>query len=98
MLARTAANTHSPDLDQYPTFNGITPPAHAIPRPPRIGPSEVIQTTWSTDLTGIDPVQRGWIDIDDAKSLFEKYILLLSSFKLTSDSGNTWFHVCPSSH
>lgn len=83
MLARTAANTHSPDLDRYPggnAFNGISPPVHTITGqlPSRIGPSDTIQTTWSTDLTGIDPVKRGWIDIDDAKSLFERCSLLAS--------------------
>jgi hypothetical protein len=76
MLARTAANTHSPDVDRFSagnTFNGITPPAQNVQRQSlRIGPSETINTTWSTELTGIDPVERGWLDIDDAKALFEK--------------------------
>ncbi len=62
ILARTAADTNSPDLDRLNTsFNGITPcAAQHIPRqqPSRIGPSEAIPTTWSTELTGIDPVER----------------------------------------
>jgi hypothetical protein len=95
MLARTAANTNSPDLDRLNTsFNGITPPAgQNIPRqPPRAGPSETFSTTWSTELTGIDPVERGWLDIDDAKWLFEKYP---NGFRvLTSDSGSICFHLC----
>ena len=77
MLARTAANTHSPDVDRFPpgtTYNGITPPCLMAPRPsPRVGPTETIPTTWSTELSSIDPVERGWLDIDDAKSLFERY-------------------------
>ena len=77
VLARTAADTHPPDLDRLnPTFNGITPcAAQQIPRqqPLRIGPSEAIPTTWTTELSGIDPVERGWLDIDDAKWLFERY-------------------------
>jgi hypothetical protein len=78
MLARTAANTTSPD-DRFSTpggtaFNGITPPAAAhFQRPTqRVVPSDSINTTWSTELSGIDPVERGWLDIDDAKMLFER--------------------------
>ena len=95
MLARTAANTHSPDLDRSnASFKGITcPTGQNIPRqPPRVGPSEAIPTTWSTELTGIDPVERGWLDIDDAKWLFERYPNWF--LVLISDSGNIWFHLC----
>jgi hypothetical protein len=81
MLARTAANTHSPDvtIDRYPcgnTFNGINPPTQSsnTRQPLRIGPSEAIPTTWTTELSGIDPVERGWLDIEDAKFYFERYL------------------------
>ena len=80
MLARTAANTHSPDLDRFTpgnTYNGITPPAqlpHRAP-PPRNGPMEWhMPTTWTTDIPGIDAVERGWIDLDEAKALFERLV------------------------
>ena len=78
MLARTAANTHSPDVERFTsgnTFNGITPPSQSASRQPTriVGPSDSIPTTWSTELSGIDPVERGWVDIDDARSLFERY-------------------------
>ena len=73
MLARTAANTHPPEVDRFspgtfPATATIPPRAQTL----RIGPSETIPTTWNTDLTGIDPVERGWLDIDDAKALFER--------------------------
>jgi len=77
ILARTAANTTSPE-DRFSTpggttFNGITPPAAHLQRPiQRVVPSESINTTWSTELSGIDPVERGWLDLDDAKMLFER--------------------------
>ena len=81
MLARTAANTTSPD-DRFSmtpatnAFNGITPPAGHLQRPAqRVIPSESVPTTWSSDLSGIDPVERGWLDIDDAKMLFKRYLL-----------------------
>jgi len=74
MLARTAANTHSPEVD--PRFqashsvHGITIPP---PRPsPGIGPSESIPTSWTTDLSGVDPIDRGWLDMEDARNLFER--------------------------
>ena len=75
MLARTAANTHSPEIERPNTFSVITPSAQNTPRqvPQRIGPTEAILTTWSAELSGIDPVERGWLDIDDAKWLFERY-------------------------
>ena len=77
MLARTAANTHSPDLDRFNAGNGynkITPPVQPPPRPSsiRVGPSDSIPTTWNSDLSAIDPVERGWIDVEDAKFLFER--------------------------
>jgi hypothetical protein len=84
MLARTAANTTSPD-DRFSTpggangnaFNGITSPSAHIQRPAqRVIPSETVPTTWSTELSAIDPVERGWLDIDDAKMLFERYLPL----------------------
>ena len=100
MLARTAADTHCPDVDRLNTsFNGITPPAGqniSRQQPLRIGPSEAIPTTWSTELTGIDPVERGWLDIDDAKWLFERYPNRF--LVLISDSGNICFHVCQLFH
>jgi hypothetical protein len=80
MLARTAANTHSPDLDRFTpgnTYNGITPPArpsHRAP-PPRTGPMEWhMPTIWTTDIPSIDAVERGWIDLDEAKALFERSV------------------------
>jgi hypothetical protein len=81
MLARTATNAHSPNLDRFTsgiTFNGIVPPSQNDARNAtrRIGPPEAIPTTWSTELSGIDPVERGWIDIDDAKFYFERYLYL----------------------
>jgi len=78
MLARTAANTHSPDMNRFSatntTYSGITPPAPPTPRTTlRVGTSDGITTTWSTDLSAIDPVERGWIDLDEAKYHFERY-------------------------
>jgi len=95
MLARTAANTTSPD-DRFSTpggggsaFNGITPPAVPMQRPmQRVIPSETVPTTWSTELSGIDPVERGWLDIDDAKMLFERYPTPLSPLPYTER------HIC----
>jgi hypothetical protein len=76
MLARTAANTHSPDLDRFTpgnSYSGITPPAQLPRAPPRNGPMEWhMPTTWTTDIPGIDAVERGWIDLDEAKALFER--------------------------
>jgi hypothetical protein len=73
MLARTAANTHSPEVDprfQVPqAVNGIPPPIRA---PPRVCPVDSIPTSWTTDLSGVDPIERGWLDMDDAKNLFER--------------------------
>ena len=121
MLARTAANTTSPD-DRFSTpggggsaFNGITPPAVPMQRPvQRVIPSETVPTTWSTELSGIDPVERGWLDIDDAKMLFERYLPPLNPppvqrdiyvshryvFRtgLTVDFGNICCHRCQSYH
>jgi hypothetical protein len=72
MLARTAANTQSPP-DRFQMQNIEGQMGMGTQRQPlRIGPSETIPTTWTQDLTGIDPVERGWLDIDDAKSLFER--------------------------
>lgn len=90
MLARTAANTHShnhsnshsvsPELDRFPpanAYSGITPPAQTTQRSSlRIATTDAIPTTWSTDLSGIDPVERGWMDLDDAKAFFERYVSL----------------------
>lgn len=107
MLARTAANTHSPDItiDRFPcgnTFNGITPPtqgSNTTRQPSRIGPSEAIPTTWSTELSGIDPVERGWLDIEDAQFYFERYlphpILPLLCIK-KFNSIRFWKHLLPS--
>jgi len=83
MLARTAANTTCPE-ERFSTsggpgnaFNGITPAAAHLQRSTqRVIPSETVSTTWSTELSGIDPVERGWLDIDDAKMLFERYLPL----------------------
>ena len=76
ILARTAANTTSPN-DRFSTpgnaFNGITPPSTHMQRPAQsVIPSKTVPTTWSTELSGIDPVERGWLDIDEAKMLFER--------------------------
>jgi len=81
MLARTAASSHAPDIDRFNarnTFPNADPPTSQQPRaaPRVIGPSESITTTWSADLLGIDPIKRGWLDIDDAKFLFERYLLI----------------------
>jgi hypothetical protein len=90
MLARTAANTHShahtnthsasPELDRFTpgnTYSGITPPAQNTQRSTlRIGTTDAIPTTWTSDLSGIDPVERGWMDLDDAKSFFDRYFSL----------------------
>jgi len=106
MLARTAANTHSPDvtIDRFPcgnTFNGITPPIQGCTTrlPLRIGPSETIPTTWTTELTGIDPVERGWLDIEDAKFYFERYFPyapLPFSCNGKLNSVRFWKHLLPS--
>ena len=115
MLARTAANTTSPD-DRFSTpggggsaFNGITPPAVTMQRPmQRVIPSETVPTTWSTELSGIDPVERGWLDIDDAKMLFERYpppyspshterhICVAWVHTWTGVDGRFWKHMLPS--
>ena len=79
MLARTAANTHSPDKDRFTTGNTtLAPSTSSLQRPAgiRIVPPDAITTTWSTDISGIDPVERGWLDLDDAKTLFERCVLL----------------------
>jgi hypothetical protein len=76
MLARTAADSHSPGIDRFNagnTFPNSGPLGSQQPRTPRLlGPSESIPNTWSADLSGIDPVRRGWVDIEDAKFLFER--------------------------
>jgi hypothetical protein len=91
MLARTAANTHShantnthsgsPELDRFTPGNscsGITPPAQNTQRPGlRIGTTDAIPTTWTSELSGIDPVERGWMDLDDAKAYFVRYFFCL---------------------
>lgn len=80
MLARTAANSHSPDIERFNAGNTVPnpgPPTSRQPRTPRvIVPSDSIPTTWSSDVSGIDPIRRGWLDIDDAKFLFERYGLM----------------------
>jgi hypothetical protein len=74
MLARTAANTHSPEERFTPVANTFTPPSQAVIRGPttKVNPSDAITTTWSSDISGIDPVERGWIDLEDAKRNFER--------------------------
>src|SRR5271156_1887488 len=100
MLARTAANSHSPDDRFTPgatNFNGITPPTHpsTIPRPPpRIGTTSDIVTSWSTELSGIDPVERGWLDLNETKSLFERFLVDLDEFADSLDFGNICFRQC----
>jgi hypothetical protein len=79
MLARTAANTHSPDMNRLhatsTSYNGITPPAQpTLKTSLRIGTSESISTSWTTDLSAIDPIERGWVDLEDAKYFFERYL------------------------
>lgn len=73
MLARTAANTTSPPerfsgMQQMEGHMGMG----TLRQPLRLGPADAIPTTWTSDLSGIDPVERGWLDIDDAKALFER--------------------------
>ena len=80
MLARTAASSHSPDIDRFnagSAFPNSGPSTSQQPRaaPRVVGPSESMPTTWSADLLGIDPIKRGWLDIDDAKFLFERYLM-----------------------
>jgi len=76
MLARTAANTHSPDAERFTPTHTFTPPSQAVTRGPaiRVNPTEAITTTWSTDISSIDPIERGWIELEDAKFNFERYI------------------------
>lgn len=78
MLARTAANSHSPELDRFASGNAypaITPPAQAAPRAPtRSGPLEWhLPSNWSAEIPNIDAVERGWIDLEEAKGLFERF-------------------------
>jgi hypothetical protein len=75
MLARTAANSHSPS-DRFPNMSHLGGQMGTQRQPLLLGPSETIPTTWTTDLSGIDPIERGWVDIDDAKSLFERYSII----------------------
>ena len=76
MLARTAAKSHSPDIERFNagnTFPNTGPLGSQQPRTPRLlGPSESIPNTWTADLCGIDPINRGWLDMEDAKFLFER--------------------------
>jgi hypothetical protein len=77
MLARTAANSHSPELDRFASGNAyppITPPAQSTPRAAhRSGPLEWhVPTSWTTDIPSIDAVERGWLDLEEAKGLFER--------------------------
>jgi len=96
MLARTAANTHSPDMDRFSagnSYNGITPPAQPVQRPSmRVGTSESITTTWTSDLSAIDPVERGWIDLEDARYYFERYFLVKACSD--TDFGNICYRRC----
>jgi hypothetical protein len=77
MLARTAANTHSPTEGRFAGPAGHSNFSNfgvgSTTQPLRLGPTETMPTTWSADLSGIDPVERGWLDLDDAKALFERY-------------------------
>jgi len=82
MLARTAANTHSPDMERLNSFNSPVSHHQNMSRPPpqhpggiRVTPIDSIPTTWSSDISGIDPIERGWLDIEDTKMLFERYPL-----------------------
>jgi Fungal Zn(2)-Cys(6) binuclear cluster domain len=97
MLARTAANTHShthsvsPELDRFPpsnAYSGITPPAQTTQRSTlRIATAEAIPTTWTADLSGMDPVERGWMDLDDAKAFFGRYVSPERSVYLLREKG-----------
>jgi hypothetical protein len=73
MLARTAANTTSPP-ERFPGMQQMDGPMGmgTQRQPLRLGPADTLPTTWTSDLSGIDPVERGWLDIDDAKALFER--------------------------
>ena len=74
MLARTAANTHSPTEGRFVGPAGNSNFGVGLARQPlRLGPAETMPTTWSADLSGIDPVERGWLELDHAKALFERY-------------------------
>jgi len=91
MLARTAASSHPPGGERYAASNPIPAASPPLQRPTavRVVAPDSIRTTWSTDLSGIDPVERSWLDLDTAKALFDRQASRLS-YVLIIDFGRNF--------
>lgn len=73
MLARTAASAHSPNLDRFALGNTMAPASGTNPHTPnpRTSVSDS-SSAWTPDGNSIDPIERRWLDIEDARALFDR--------------------------
>jgi len=94
MLARTAVNAHAPNLDKLdPENTFVTATGTTNPHSPNLRASvSDLASSWSPDGNSGDPIERRWLDIEDARSLFDRcdgpHIITD-----LSDSGETCFQL-----
>jgi len=74
MLARTAVSAHSPNLDRFTSGNTFTAATGTTnPHSPSLRASvSDSSSSWSPDGNSIDPIERRWLDIEDARALFDR--------------------------
>jgi Fungal Zn(2)-Cys(6) binuclear cluster domain len=75
ILARTAVSAHSPTLDRVTSGNTFPATSGTEPQTPNADPRASVSessSAWSPDGNSFDPIERRWVDYEDAKSLFER--------------------------
>ena len=74
MLARTAVSARTPKMDQLvPENTFVTATGTTNPSSPNLRASvSDLSSSWSPDGNSSDPIERRWLDIEDARSLFDR--------------------------